>query len=156
MLSRAGVGLALAGLTALVSAGCSPGAPEGVEKATLDAEVSDAIGDPTSCVLIAEKDTGDVVYRYNTNTVCARSLPSCQGETAWTVGELLELTRQDGQVRMLSCYTAADRSRSVGWASGPVAARPSLAYAAVMEGDRAFPGRMIADRLANAFEDAGL
>jgi hypothetical protein len=31
-----------------------------------------------------------------------------------------------------------------------------LAYAAMMEGSRAFPGLMMADRLANAFRSVGL
>jgi hypothetical protein len=31
-----------------------------------------------------------------------------------------------------------------------------LVYAAMMEGDRAFPGRMMNERLADALQDAGL
>ncbi len=67
----------------------------------------------------------------------------------------MRATVKDGQVRTLSCYTQADASRGVGWASGPLAAK-GLVYAAVMEGDRAFPGRMMADRLASAFKKVGL
>jgi hypothetical protein len=44
----------------------------------------------------------------------------------------------------------------VGWSSGAVPDRPELTYAAMMEGPRAFPGRMMAERLARAFKKAGL
>ncbi len=139
---------------------CSPGAPKGVDKDTLDAAVSHAIGDPASCLLIAEQASGKLVYRYNTHTACARQLPSCDGPTSGdgrqqTIDDLLKATLKDGQVHTLSCSTTADASRGVGWASGPIPGK-GLVYAALMEGDRAFPGRMMAERLARAFKDAGL
>jgi hypothetical protein len=43
----------------------------------------------------------------------------------------------------------------VGWASGPVAGR-DLVYAAVMEGPRALPGRIMAEKLADALKAGGL
>jgi len=67
----------------------------------------------------------------------------------------LKRTAGDGQARMLSCDVLADGSRGVGWAAGPIPGRP-LVYAAMMEGDRAFPGRMMAEKLARAFSKAGL
>lgn len=147
---------------ALIAAGlaaCAPGAPKGVDKEKLDAAVSDAIGDPASCLLIAEKAGGKVVYRYNTATVCARVLPSClgpgQGPAAWQVNDLLAQTVKDGQARALSCNTTADASRGVSWAAGVLPAK-GLAYAAVMEGTRTFPGRMMADRIEPRFKDLGL
>jgi hypothetical protein len=154
--------LALA-LVALGVAACSPGAPKGVDKDTLDAAVSRAIGDPASCLLIAEQASGKLVYRYNSHTACARPLPSCAAAGAaagsanglQTIDQLLKATLKDGQARQLSCNSAADASRGVGWASGPIPGK-GLVYAAMMEGDRAFPGRMMADRLATAFKDAGL
>src|SRR5438477_440635 len=79
---------------------------------------TDAIGDPATCLMIAERATGKVVYRYNTATICARQLPSCEGPVAHGVKELLEETRKDGQPRRLSCSTTADQSRGVGWSSG--------------------------------------
>lgn len=150
---------------ALVLAACSPGAPKGVDKATLDAAVSRAIGDPSSCLLIAEQASGKLVYRYNTHTACARALSACAGAPptygpkgdagTQTVEQLLKDTLKDGQPRTLSCSSTIDASRGVGWASGPIPGK-GLVYAAMMEGDRAFPGRMMADRLGRAFKDAGL
>lgn len=138
-------------------AACSPGAPKGVDKDTLDAAISRAIGDPSSCLLIAEQSNGKLVYRYNTHTACARALPACVDGDAntQTIDQLLKATLKDGQSRMLSCSSTSDASRGVGWASGPIAGK-GLVYAAMMEGDRAFPGRMMADRLTTAFKDAGL
>jgi len=151
--------LSLAALTlaALTLAACSPGAPKGVDKDTLDAAISRAIGDPASCLLIAEQASGKLVYRYNTHSACARALPACNGAAndTQTIDQLLKATEKDGQAHMLSCSSTADASRGVGWASGPIPGK-GLVYAAMMEGDRAFPGRMMADRLANAFKAAGL
>jgi hypothetical protein len=146
-------------LAALSLAACAPGAPKGVDKDRLDAAVSDAIGDPATCLLIAEKASGKLVYRYNTATVCARQLPSCQGPgqgaAAWQVKDLLAATLKDGQPRALSCSTSADASRGVSWVSG-VLPQKGLVYAAVMEGTRTFPGRMMADRLEPRLKDLGL
>jgi hypothetical protein len=145
-------------LAVLTLCACSPGAPKGVDKDELDAAVSRAIGDPASCLLIAEQATGKLVYRYNTHTACARSLPSCDPATpggAQTLDALLKATLKDGQPRTLSCSSTADASRGVGWAAGPIPGK-GLVYAAMMEGQRAFPGRMMAERLSRAFTSAGL
>jgi hypothetical protein len=149
--------LAVLSLAAAALAGCSPGAPKGVDKDVLDAAVSRAIGDPESCLLIAEQESGKLVYRYNTHSACDRPLPSCSSAApgVQTIDDLLKATRKDGQAHALSCSSTADASRGVGWASGPIAGK-GLVYAAMMEGERAFPGRMMADRLAVAFHDAGL
>lgn len=149
--------LAALGLAALALAACSSNAPKGVDKDALDAAVSRAIGDPDSCLLIAEQVSGKLVYRYNTHTVCGRLLPACEGAPAGTqtIEQLLADTRKDGQTRTLSCSSTADASRGVGWASGPIPGK-GLVYAAMMEGSRAFPGRMMADRLSRAFRDVGL
>lgn len=144
------VGLLACGLLAA----CSPDAPPGVDKAVLDAAISRAIGDPNTCVLIAERG-GRTLYRYNTATVCARTFPDCEGPGQMAVGDLLDAVARDGQSRLLSCPTTPDRSRGVGWAAGPIAGTNTV-YAAVMEGDRAFPGRMMADRLEGAFRRAGV
>ena len=146
----------LSALCLLALAACGPTAPEGVDQARLDAEISQAIGDPATCVLLAEAPGGKVVYRYNSNTACDRKLPACDVAGERTIAELVKQTAADGQIRALSCNTTTDASRGVAWASGPVPGRAGLAYAAMMEGDRAFPGRMMADRLARAFRDAGL
>jgi hypothetical protein len=144
--------LAAALVGGLVSA-CAPDAPPGVDKDALDAAISRAIGDPNTCVLIAEKKGGRTLYRYNTATTCAKQYPSCEGEGEWAVGDLLDAVVKDGRARYLSCPTLADRSRGVGWAAGPVPGKDQV-YAAVMEGDRSFPGRMMADRLEAAFRRA--
>jgi hypothetical protein len=140
-------------LAALLAA-CSPGAPEGVDKSVLDAAVSRAVGDPGTCVLLGERGSGELVYRYNSHMVCGRSLASCAGP-AQTVGDLLKAVAADGRARAISCDSPADPSRSVGWAAGSVAGT-NLVYAAVMEGDRTFPGRIMAERLDTAFRDAGV
>lgn len=146
-------------MAALVAAGalsaCSPGAPDGVDHDQLDAAVSRAVGDPNSCVLIAEAGSGRVVYRYNSATACAREFAACDQPGMRKLSDLLKATARDRQVRQLSCNTLADASRGVGWASGPIAGT-DLVYAAMMEGDRAFPGRMMADRLNGAFRRAKL
>ena len=139
-------------------AGCSPGGPPGVDRDELDAAVSKAIGDPASCLLMAKAGSSRVIYRYNSATTCDRELPACSPEgkavgTKTKVGDLLDAVAKDGQPRQLSCDSAADGSRGVGWAAGPIAGT-ELVYAAVMEGDRAFPGRMMADRLEGAFRRA--
>lgn len=137
----------------LALSACAPTAPPGVDQDELDAAVSKAIGDPATCVLIGKAGSGRLLYRYNTATACDRELPACDGPGLSKVGKLLERTAKDGQVRQLSCNTRADASRGVGWASGPVAGT-DLVYAAMMEGERAFPGRMMADRLEGAFRRA--
>jgi hypothetical protein len=147
--------LAVAGLALLALAACAPSAPKGVDKGQLDEAVSRAIGDPNSCLMIAEQASGRIVYRYNTHAACAAAQPSCEGGQPRTVEELVKLTAKDGRPRALSCNTTADASRGVGWAAGPIAGK-GLVYAAMMEGDRAFPGRMMAERLDGAFKDAGL
>ena len=141
---------------ALALAACSPKAPEGVDKATLDDALSRVVGSPNTCVMIAEADGGDVVYRYNTATACDRAWPACEGGATRKVKNLLELVVKDKQVRRLSC-NSLDPARNVGWAAGPVPGRP-LVYAAVMEGEpeRTFPGLMMAERIEAAFRRAGL
>lgn len=134
-------------------AACSPDAPPGVDRDELDAAVSRAIGDPATCVLIGQAGSGRLLYRYNSATACDRELPSCSGPGTTRIGEVLKATAQDRQPRTLSCNSTPDASRSVGWAAGPIAGT-ELVYAAMMEGDRAFPGRVMADRLSGAFRRA--
>ncbi|MFL5294799.1 MAG: hypothetical protein ACJ798_00315 [Phenylobacterium sp.] len=151
---RLAAGLAVLGLLAA----CGPQAPQGIDKEKLDEAVSRAIGDPASCLLIAEQATGKQVYRYNTHTACDRKLPACDAPRQRTLDQLLEATLKDGKPRLLSCRSVSDASRWVGWASGAVAGPRGqpLVYAAMMEGDRAFPGRMMAERLEGRFQDVGL
>ena len=145
----AGLGAALA----LALSACSPGAPPGVDRDQLDAAVSRAIGDPNSCLLIAQAGSGKLYYRYNTHTACDREAPSCEGVETTKLGKLLNRTVQTRAPVQLSCDSEPDGSRGVGWAAGPIEGT-DLVYAAMMGGDRAFPGRMMADRLEGAFRRA--
>lgn len=119
----------------------------------LDAAISKAVGDPNTCVLIAEAKSGRVNYRYNSATACANEWPACDKAGKRKLKDLLDETVKDRQPRTLSCNTMADGSRGVGWSSGPIAGT-GLVYAAMMEGDRVFPGRMMSDRLETAFRRA--
>ena len=141
-------------LAALTLAACGPRLPKGVDPDKLDQGISDTIGGPNTCVLIGRPGSGEVVWRYNTHMTCGRTLPACDAPGLRTVADLLKATAKDGRPRTLSCDTAADGSRGVGWASGAIAGR-GLVYAAAMEGDRALPGRIMAEKLEGAFQDAG-
>ena len=142
--------LSAAAAAGLMLAACSPTAPPGVNRDDLDAAIAKSIGDPATCVMIAKTGTGKVLYRYNSTAVCDRELPACDPPGSTKLGKVLDRTARDGQTRLLSCNTQADASRGVGWAAGPIAGT-DMVYAAVMEGDRAFPGRMMADRLEGVF-----
>jgi hypothetical protein len=146
---------AFAGAAALALSlvACSPSAPPGVDQDQLDAEVSRAIGDPATCLLIGKAGSGKLLYRYNTATTCDRVLDACKGGARMKLADLLVATAKDRAPRQTSCNTTPDGSKGVGWASGPIAGT-DLVYAAVMEGDRTFPGRMMADRLDGAFRRA--
>ncbi len=142
------------GLSVAVLAACSPTAPKGVDKAVLDEAVSRAIGDPGTCLLIAEG--GKTVYQYGTHMVCGRSLPTCEGAGTQTLEQLLKATPADAERKTASCRSNPEGTRIVAWASGPVEGRPGTTYAAVMEASEAPPGIVIADKLATAFARAGL
>ena len=141
-------------VAALALGACGPRLPKGVDPDKLNEAVSDAIGDPTTCMLIGRQDSGQVVWRYNTHTTCDRALPACDAPKTRTVDDLLKATAKDGQARALSCNSVADGSRGVGWSSGVIEGR-GLVYAAVMEGPRALPGRIMADKVEGALKDGG-
>ena len=143
-----------AALAAVVLQGCGPRLPKGVDPDKLTDAISGAIGDPNTCMLIGRQGSGQVVWRYNTHTTCARSLPACDAPMLRTADDLLKATARDGRARQLSCNSAADGSRGVGWSSGVIQGR-GLVYAAVMEGPHAFPGHMMSDRIEGALQDAG-
>ena len=145
----------LAPAVLLLLAACSPSAPPGVDADELEAAVSRAIGDPASCLLIARAGSGQRLYRYNSATACDRELPSCEGPDAVKIAAVLDRAVKDRQVRQLSCNSQADGSRGVGWSAGPIAGT-DMVYAAMMEGDRALPGRVMSDRLESAFRRAKL
>lgn len=140
---------------ALALQACGPKLPEGVDPDKLNEAISQAIGAPQTCMLIGRAGSGQVAWRYNTHTVCARALPACDRPALRTVDDLLKATAKDGQPRMQSCNSTADGSRGVGWASGTIPGR-DLVWAAVMEGEHALPGRIMSDEVTGALQDTGL
>jgi hypothetical protein len=146
--------LAVLTLAVLALAACGPRLPKGVDPDKLNDAVSQAIGDPNTCVLIGRRGSGDVVWRYNTHTTCGRALPACDAPGARTVDDLLKATARDGRARELSCSSSPDNSRGVGWASGVIQGH-ELVFAAAMEGNRALPGRIMAEKIEGALQDAG-
>ncbi len=147
---------AVALLAALAVAGCSPGAPKGVSKDVLDDAVTAQIGDPNTCVLIGKAGSGAVVYQFGSHVTCGKAWPSCDSGGARTTDNLLKAAAQGAPPVQASCRSQADGSRGVGWSAGPVSGHADLVYAAAMEGANTPPGVVIADKLRQAFERAGL
>lgn len=140
-------------------AACSQ-APKGIDVDRLDQEVGGAIGDPSTCVLLVEKVTAKVVYRYGTHANCGRPLPSCNAPGSISVNELARLAAA-GEERTVSCDSGPDGVNRVGWAAGSAPRSPGsehgdLAFAAMMEGPSVLPGREIKIRLAAALKRAGM
>jgi hypothetical protein len=137
----------------LALAACAPAGPK-LPSAALDQAIANAIGDPTTCVIIAERATGKTVYAYNAGFDCSRGLPACDRPGALTARQALGFAAAG---RDASCNSVPDGSRTVGWAEGRVkSTRGDFIYSAVMEGDRALPGHEMAARLDDAFSAAGL
>jgi hypothetical protein len=132
----------------------------GIDEAALNDAVGAAIGDPSTCVILATR-SGDVAWRYGTHMTCSRDLPACDEAGSTITVEALAKLAAKADARAISCPSTPDGLRSVGWATGPVQAgegktHEPLVYAAVMEGDRALPGREIKLRLENALAEGGL
>lgn len=137
--------------------GCvKPSAGGGIPRDALDSAIGAAIGDPSTCVILAERAGGRRVYQYGEDFNCTRPLAACDRPGTLTGKAALALAdTPDG--REASCASNPDASRTVGWAEGRVvSAKRTLVFSAVMEGDRALPGHEIAARLADAFSQAGL
>ncbi len=149
------MGLLLAGLLTA----CAPKLPDSVDEARLGETVGRAIGSPSTCVIVADA-AGRMVWRGGGYITCARLLPTCEGGAAVTAEAVLKASL-DKPARFLSCPTSpSDGVNTVGWAMGPVPAgqgKPSsgLRYVAVMEGERALPGREVQERVEHAFARAG-
>jgi len=145
--------------TALLAA-CNQ-APTGTDVNQLDAAVGAAVGDPNSCVLLVEKGSGKVVYRYGEYGACNRVLPACTDPAATLTAEALGKLAAAGDVRKISCDTGPAGESRVAWATGPVpkstdSKAGDLAYAALMLGPTALPGREIAIRLEAALAKGGM
>ena len=139
-------------LAGAVLAGCGPRVR--VPPDALDSAIGPAIGDPTTCVLVAEAASRRRVYRYGELFNCDRGLPACD-RPGWLSGKQALAFAPGG--RTASCASNADGSRQVGWAEGRFAGRHgAFLYSAVMEGQRALPGEEMRARLTDAFARAGL
>jgi hypothetical protein len=140
---------------AACSRAAGPAAPA-LPADALDQAIGGAIGDPTTCVILADPASGKALYRYGELFNCQRPLPACDRPGTLTAETALPLAAMpDG--RHASCPSSPDGSRSVGWAQGRVVgARRDLIFSAVMEGDRALPGEEMTERLADVFRNVGL
>lgn len=153
---KAPLAAALALCAAVSLAACSPKGPPGIDTAALDAAIGDSIGDPTTCVIIARKGSGQTVWRYGRNMTCGASWPACDSPASQTTDQLAQAAAK-GETKAASCASAVG---GVGWAAGPVpTSHPDkygdLVYAAAMSSKRALPGREMATRLESAFAKAG-
>ncbi|WP_297506766.1 hypothetical protein [uncultured Caulobacter sp.] len=149
--------LALVAFAAAGLAACSAKLPEGVDEDALAQAVGRQIGSPSTCVMIADAQ-GRLAWRAGGYITCARELPSCEG--GQTTAEAVLKANLGKPARFLSCASPAAAANTVGWAVGPVPTSPGkpgrqLTYVAVMEGDKALPGREIGERVERAFEKAG-
>ena len=149
-------GLAALPVLILALAACAPRPPAGFDGDALDTAIERAMGGPGTCVLLAERGQTRAFHRYGSNVTCGRVLPSCEAAAELKASDLLKAAAAGGPAVARSCPTAPDGSRSVGWASGAAPGKPNVVYAAYMEGDRALPGMVMADRLRAALEKAGL
>lgn len=146
---------ALSLAAALALAACAPPGAKGLHDSQLDNQIAQAVGDPATCVLLADRATGQVVYRYGEDFNCSRALPACDSPGTLSAKSALRFAANG---RMASCPSVPDGSRTVGWAEGRVlsAKGRDLIYSAVMEGQRALPGHEINARLFDAFQKAGV
>jgi hypothetical protein len=142
------------GLAAVSLAGCGRSPGDRLPDDALDQAIGRSIGDPTTCVIIADRQSGKTLYRYGQQFNCERGLPACDRPGSTTAKAALAFSATG---RTASCASNGDGSRSVGWAAGKVeSSKHDLVYSAVMEGDRALPGEEMSARLAQAFQNAGL
>jgi hypothetical protein len=136
--------------------GCSGPGRSALPRDALDHAISQAIGDPNTCLLLADRVSGKVLYRYGAPFNCIRGLPACDRSGEMSAKQALALAASPGG-RQASCASNADGSRTVGWVEGKVASRTNdLVYSAMMEGQTALPGHEMNARLYDAFEKAGI
>ena len=140
---------------ALVLGACAKSG-SGLPSDALDLQIGRAIGDPTTCVIIAERSSHKVLYSYGQKFNCLRGMPACDRPGYMSAQQALSLA-DTAEGRGASCPSNPDGSRMVGWAEGRVkSSRRDLIFSAVMEGDRALPGQEMLARLGDAFSAAGL
>lgn len=148
--------LACFSILAALSACSRPIAGPRLPAAALDHAIGNVIGDPSTCVLLADPATGKTLYTYGAGFNCVRGLPICDRPGTMSATQALALAAAPGG-RGASCNSTIDGSRSVGWAEGRLStSRGMLSYSVVMEGQTALPGHEIAARLEGALRHAGL
>lgn len=145
-------------LVAGLLAGCAPKLPQGIDEERLTETIGRAIGSPSTCVIIADAK-GAMVWRAGGYITCSRNLPSCEGGQPVTAEAMLKASLGK-PARFISCPSAAGGANTVGWAVGPVPTsegkpQRDLTYVAVMEGERALPGREVQERVERALARAG-
>jgi hypothetical protein len=146
----------LCALSLVTAAGCSGPQKSALPTDALDQAIGEAIGDPNTCLLLADRASGKVVYSYGAPFNCIRGLPACDRSGYMSAKQAVALAGTPGG-RKASCPSNADSSRMVGWAEGKVASQTrDLVYSAMMEGQTALPGQEINARLYDAFQKAGL
>lgn len=109
--------------------------------------VGAAVGDSSTCVVVAETGTGKELWRSSNMTICTVEREACVRPGTTNVLQLADAVAKGAEPVVTGC-------ESVSWASGKTPKGSS--YAAVMYGERALPGREMARRLDDAFRDAGL
>ena len=149
---RTAAALLIAALGAATLAGCTPRSAEGLPETALNDAIGQALGDPNTCVLLADRASGQVVFRYGAPSTCAAAWPACDRAGTLQASDALRLATPEG--RLKSCESGP--GRRVGWAAGQAPGTRALNYSAVMEGERALPGIEIQARLEGAFRRAGL
>jgi hypothetical protein len=155
-MSRAQGIAAAVGLIAAALCACTPKADRGLHDTQLDTQIAAAIGDPSTCLLLADAKTGQLIYRYGDDFNCSRALPACDASGTLNAKAALQYAAKPGG-RMASCASVPDGSRQVGWDAGQVqSTKRALIFSAVMEGERALPGHEMNARLYDAFQKAGL
>jgi hypothetical protein len=132
-------------LTAMLAA-CG-GPPSGVDEFELANAIAGAIGDPNTCVVLAKAPGGQVMWEHQLFAECNRALPSCEEDGGTQTARDLARRAAAGEVVRIGCS-------NLSWAAGPTP-REGVVYAALMQGERALPGREIARRLEGVFERTG-
>lgn len=149
-------GSIIAGMaTGLLAAACARQDGAALPSTQLDQAIGTAIGDPTTCVLIADRATGKIRYRYGQLFNCVRGMPACDrpGFLNAKTGLKLAAVPPRGE----SCPSSPQGTRRVGWAEGVIGGTSgTLIYSAVMEGDRALPGHEMNVRLYDVWTKTGL
>ena len=139
----------------LIVAACAPRGPK-LPTPALDQAIGNAVGDPDTCVLIAERATLRVVYSYNAGFNCVRALPACDRPGFLSAKQALAFARLP-KGRFASCNSNPEGTRTVGWAEGAVkGSKSDLVYSAVMEGQNSLPGIVMSGRLDDAFSNLPL